>query len=271
MSGSASSAGRSRAMKVRQAKSPSRSKGQRTLLGLALGAVTLTAALAVGGVVANEAIQESGGGRIEAMLTAAGFGIDEVTVTGHAMTADTDIFDALDLAHIKTMPALRSVQVQERLTRLPWIATATLTRVYPGRIELLVTERLPSAVWLNGEKATLIDGTGRTLSAVRATDLPALPRISGSGAPRAASALFQMLTHFPLIATRLRVAIRVDDRRWSLDLSDATRLELPSEGEATALIGLLSDAQGREILNSHNTVIDLRSPTIIAARPTRQQ
>ena len=206
-------------------------------------------------------------GQTEAVVSAAGFGIDEVTVTGHRFTTDTDIFDCLDLANVKTMATLEAKSVQARLLRLPWIATANISRVYPGRIDVAVTERTPFAVWLNGASAFLIDSTGRTLSPIGAADMPALPRIAGDGAPQAAPSLFQMIAHFPEIASRLQTAARITGRRWSLALTGGLTLELPSEGEATALAGLGQDESGRQLLRLANTVIDLRSRTQIAISP----
>lgn len=203
----------------------------------------------------------------EQLLTAAGFGIDEVAVSGHRFTPDSDIFDALDLANVKTMAALDGGRVQARLERLPWVATAALSRKYPGGIEVAITERTPFAVWLNGQNATLIDKTGRELSAIRASEMPALPRIAGTGAPEVAGALFEMLGRVPEIAGRLQLATRVTGRRWSLTLTGGVRLELPPEGEATALADLLGDARSRQLLEAANTNLDLRSRTRIAVSP----
>lgn len=270
--GPAYNAGRDRTARASRVEKARRTGGAVSRLRLVLtGALLMTVAIAAGWLfvaTSNVGPDNQGVSRIDAILTAAGFGIDEVVVTGHAMTADSDIFDALDLAHVMTMPELRGVQVPARLARLPWIATASLTRVYPGRIEVNVTERTPFAVWLNAERATLIDATGRELAAVRASDLPKLPRVAGERAPDAAPALFQMLAHFPDVAARLQVASRINGRRWSLQLSEGVRLELPSEGEATALTGVLADAAGQKLLGTHDTIIDLRSRTLIASRPT---
>jgi cell division protein FtsQ len=203
--------------------------------------------------------------RLGEIITAAGLGIDEVVVTGHRFTPDSDILDSVDLANVRTMMALDSAQVKARVERLPWIASATITRVYPGRIDIAVTERAPFAVWLAGTSATLVDETGRPLAAVAPTYFPALPRLSGVGAPTAGRALFHMLRHVPEIHARLLRADRIADRRWSLELTDGLRLELPSEGEATALAELTR--LWGSLLAQRNTVVDLRSRREIAVRP----
>lgn len=237
------------------------------LAAFALVAVLTGAAIiATGAVTGALATAAGGGGRVEAVLTAAGFGIGEVSVSGNRFTSDSDIFDCLDLPNVTTMAALHSTQVQARLRKLPWIENASITRVFPGRIDVIVTERTPFAAWFNGTNTVLVDATGRHLSAVRDTDWPNLPRIQGAGAPEAANALIQMLASVPEVGQRLHVATRITGRRWQLQLTNGVRLELPPEGEAAALASLLADKSASAWLEKSGTLIDLRSPTRIAAR-----
>ena len=258
-----------RRLKRRRLTSPRRGKHVRSqlrwiaasLLSLAAGAALILNAASV--AQALRAVP----GHFDEVAIAAGLGIDEVSVAGHRFTADSDIFDALDLANVRTMAALNSRAVQARIERLPWVATATISRVFPGRIDVAVTERSPSAVWLNGTGATLVDDTGRLLSAVPPAHAPSLLRLSGEGAPAAAKALLATLAHYPDINARLERATRVTGRRWSLDLTDGLRLELPPEGEATALAALMGDPSSRALLETKNTIVDLRSRREIATRP----
>lgn len=230
---------------------------------------TVIAAAAGAAIIVTGKLASASDGlnRFDQVLTAAGFGIDEVAVSGHRFTPDSDIFDALDLPNVTTMAALQSAQVQARLRKLPWVANANITRVFPGRIDVTITERTPFAAWINGSTVVLVDTAGRELSAVRESDWPALPRIKGAGAPEAASALFQMLANVPDIGPRLQLATRITERRWQLELTNGVRLDLPPEGEATALASLLADKTAATWLDKPNTVVDLRSPTRIAARP----
>ena len=201
------------------------------------------------------------------LLSATGFGIDAVSVSGHRYTADSEIFDCLDLTNVTSLIALDSTRAAARIERLPWVASASITRVYPGRIDVAVTERTPFAVWITSQSARLIDITGRSLQGIPLANLPDLPRIAGDGAPDAARALFEMLAQVPLIGSRLKVATRITGRRWSLELSDGVKLELPPEGEAGALAALTADTTGQRLLAAHDTVIDLRSRREIAVRP----
>ena len=214
---------------------------------------------------ALEALLPIGG---EQVLAFSGLRIDEVRISGQRFTSDSAIFECLDLGNASTLPGLDSVKAAQRIERLPWIASATITRVFPGRLDVVVTERKPYAVWMAGpSQARLVDRSGRVLQALPVNQLPALPRIAGEGAPEAAPGLFEMLVRVPDIGGRVQVATRVTGRRWSLELTDGVRLELPPEGEEGVLSELAGEAQGRKLLAGVNSIIDLRSRREIAVRP----
>jgi len=205
--------------------------------------------------------------RRDQILAFTGLGLDEIRVSGHRFTDDSAIFEALDLADVHSLPGFDSAKAAARIERLPWIASASITRVFPGRLDISVSERTPAAVWMIApNQARLIDQSGRVLQAVPVANLPALPRLAGEGAPEASRALFEMLAQVPEISGRVLLATRVTGRRWSLNLSEGVRLELPSEGEAGALSDLIADPQGARLAATPNTVIDLRSRREIAFR-----
>lgn len=219
------------------------------------------------GAVLN-AIVPPGGERV---LALSGLRIDEVRISGQRFTSDSAIFDCLDLSTASSLPGFDSVAAAHRIERLPWIESATITRVFPGRLDVAVTERTPYAVWLAGPAhAKLVDRSGRVLQAVPMSQLPALPRIAGEGAPEAAPMLFDMLARAPDVGGRVQMATRVTSRRWALDLTDGVRLELPPEGEEGVLAELSAGAQGRRLLAGPNVVIDLRSRREIAVRPREE-
>lgn len=250
----------------RSARTPSRSIVWKVVAAVA-GLAALTSAAVMLELDARRNARSGGPGTLEKLLTAAGFGIDEVVVTGHRVTLATEIFDAIDLPNVMTMPALEVGAVKARIERLPWIDTANLIRAYPGRLEVVVTERTPFAVWTHGAITKLIDAGGRELSAGSPSQYHGLPKLAGDGAPQAASALFAMLTYYPAIQSRLQLATRLTQRRWQLLLDRGVRLELPSQGEATALAALLADPAGANLLERPDTIIDLRSHSQIAVRP----
>ncbi len=144
----------------------------------------------------------------EAAAAALGLGIDQISLEGHEFTYDADVFDALDLGNVRTFAAFDAKAAKERIERLPWVATAELTRIYPNRLDIRITERKPYAVWTRGEKTFLVDVTGRVLSPVLAGATPELPHIKGEGAPELAKAFLDLVDRYPALRTRVDTAER---------------------------------------------------------------
>lgn len=230
----------------------------------------LVAALGIGlglGAV-EETVRLSGHGpKLERVARLLGFGIDQVTLTGHHFSFDRDVFDALDLANVRTFAALDTAAVKSRIERLPWVDAAELTRVYPGELEIRVTERKPYALWQRTDRHYLIDKTGRVLAAVGGDSLPDLPRFTGEGAASEAADLMENLARYPEIASRLSEAERVSERRWKLKLANATTIELPADGEVGALEELSRDAALVRLVAAGRTTLDFRGPGRVAVRP----
>jgi cell division protein FtsQ len=203
---------------------------------------------------------------VERMLELAGFGLTQITLTGHRLTLDSDIFDAIDLASTPTMLSFDSAAAQTRIENLPWVEQASIERVFPDRIEVHITERQPFALWRLGARNYLIDKGGRVLAAVAPDTAPPLPRIAGEGAATAAARLYALLAGDPALMRRVEVAERVGARRWRLRLADGGTIELPADDvaeiEALGRIQQLVDAAA----GARAGEIDLRVPGRVLLR-----
>ncbi len=197
----------------------------------------------------------------------AGFGIDTVVLSGYKFTADGDIFDALDLPNARSLASFDTDGVRRRLERLPWIETADITRVYPDRLDVKVSERKAVAVWRRGSETLLIDKSGRVLTAVNRNSELGLPAVSGEGAATAANELFSELARYPDLKSKLDYAERISERRWTLHLANAITVHLPAGGEAAGLDALAEGGRLAKLLETANTIIDLRAPGRTAVRP----
>jgi cell division protein FtsQ len=172
---------------------------------------------------------------IEHMIEQAGYGLTHVSLTGHRFTADSDIFEAIDLASAPTMLSFDSRTTRKRVEALPWVDKASIERVFPDRLEVHVTERTPFAVWRLGGRHYLVDKTGRMLATVPANTATTLPRLAGDGAAAAAAELLAPLAAHPDLMRRIDVAERVGGRRWTLRLLGGGAIDLPAEGLGEAL------------------------------------
>ena len=204
--------------------------------------------------------------KLDSFARLTGFGIDMVVLTGHRFTPDSDIFDALDLPNARSLMSFDTEGVRRRLERLPWVLSADLTRVFPDRLDVRVTERKAFAVWMRDGQSQLIDESGRVLSAINRDDGLGLLRVSGEGAASEAQPFLTLLMRYPGVISRLENAERVGRRRWTLHVSGGLTVHLPANREAAVLDTLAADGGLARLLEMQNRIVDLRASGRIAIR-----
>ncbi len=195
-----------------------------------------------------------------------GFGIEQVSLTGHANTIDRDLFEALDLTTAKSLLSFDAAAVRQRFEKLPWVQSAEISRIWPNQIAIHVEERSAAALWRDGETAFLIDEAGGVLGPVSPSANINLPRVSGPGARLHAAALWGTLGRHPSIKSRVREAEWVGNRRWTLHMTDGATIHLPANGEASALIRLGAHSSLASPIGRGPLIVDLRSPDRISLR-----
>ena len=114
--------------------------------------------------------------QVEHAVELAGYGLQEVTVSGHRFTADVDIYAVLDLDNTRTLLSFDARAAKAQIEKLPWIETASIERVSPNAIDVHVTERAPFAVWSTEGRDWLVDRSGRRLQPAPADIMPQLQR-----------------------------------------------------------------------------------------------
>lgn len=204
--------------------------------------------------------------QIDTLLVDAGFGINEVWLTGHRYTVDADLFAALDLENAGSLLRFDPRRARARIEKLSWVETAAVTRIFPDQLRVEVRERQPFAIWMYGGREALVDATGRLLAYVTPGMTSDLPRIRGDEAPAAAAELLAEIRKHSEIASRLQTADRIAGRRWTLQLEPSIAVHLPALGPAGA-IARLSELQARHrLLDQGYMAVDLRTGPHIAIR-----
>lgn len=210
------------------------------------------------------------GEQIDRMAAAAGLELRQINVTGHRMTPDADIFKALELGSKVSLLALETASARERIERLPWVERATVERIFPDEISIALVERKAFALWRKPAGDVLIDDTGRELGPPGRTETAGLPVVTGDGAGPSAPRLLRALAGYPDIASRVAVAERVGDRRWTLTLDRGLHIHLPAD-EAGALLHLAAPRRGGRLIDRELSLIDLRSTERIVVRREQMQ
>lgn len=206
----------------------------------------------------------------QTLMAAAGLAIDQVSISGYRLTSEDDVFAALDPALLRNLLEFDSNALRKRIEALPWVYRADVRRVYPSRVDVQIRERRPFAVWEDNGQRFLVDYTGRARSPLGGNETVNLPRIAGAGAGDYAARLMAVLSHYPNIQSRVRVAERHGGRRWTLHLSNGSEILLPADEEARALRTFAEILDGDRYLNSAGLVIDLRAHHRVSIGPTRR-
>jgi len=204
--------------------------------------------------------------QVTALTIAAGFGIDQVNVTGQHYASDSDIYDAIDLMNVRTFAAFDSEAALKRIERIPWIDKAQITRVYPGTLDIVVRERAPAIVWTRGNETYLVDATGRVLGPVPVASNWALPRVVGEGATDEATPMLAALRQYPEIEKQYAYGERIAERRWRIVLKTGTVIDLGADREIEGLQEIASSPAAAPALKGKPMIIDVRTPGRIAMR-----
>lgn len=221
--------------------------------------------------IGHELIEET---RSEVLAFTArhGYGVQEVFVEGRARTAPQDLLAALAVKRGDPILGLDLAAARARLETLTWVGSASLERRLPGEIHLVITERVPTALWQSQGRYFLVDRTGRVIDAPpNDEDIASLFLIVGDGAPEQARALLAMLDGEPSIKPRVKAAQRISERRWNLRLDDATHgivVRLPEEDPEAALAELARLDREEGLLSREVALIDMRLPDRLVLRAT---
>jgi cell division protein FtsQ len=206
--------------------------------------------------------------QIDKFAAHSGLGIRSLSLTGHVMTPDRDIFDALALENVRSLVAFDAAAARQRIEKLPWIAEARIRRSFPHHVEISVRERAPFAVWAHDGREILVDREGRLLAYIRPGAVRDLPLITGLRAPQAAAGLFDALAAAPALAEQVTSVAYVDGRRWTLNLADDRKVLLPERGLGPAFAELLRGDPGSRLLDRSFAAVDLRVHGQIVLRIT---
>jgi cell division protein FtsQ len=223
---------------------------------IALVAALVFATMTEGGRSAREAAPLVS--YLGTVLERVGLGLNEVTVSGQRMTRDSEIYDRLQLTVSRSIWLLDTKAARKRLETLPWVLKASLKRVFPDRLHIVIEERTPHALWSDGRKSALLDVTGRVLGAPSGKIGKNLPNIFGAGAPPHVDEILTLVKRLPVLSDQVGVYEWTANRRWTLHLKSGQQVLLPASGKSLALIQLTKGRPGQRLIDSNFQKLDLR-------------
>jgi cell division protein FtsQ len=149
---------------------------------------------------------------------------------------------------------------RERIEALDAVLRADLRVRSGGVLQVMVTERVPVAVWRTEDGLTLVDETGHRVAGLLArSDRPDLPLIAGEGADLATPEALALIDAAGPLGPRIRGLVRVGERRWDIVLDRDQRVMLPEANPVQALERLLALDHAQDLMSRDILTVDLRS------------
>lgn len=169
-------------------------------------------------------------------------------ISGNKELSDISAVQLLTPKNGETLFGYDVTQARKILKENPWVAEASVTKVYPNKIAVNIEERSAFAVWQNGDETVLIDRNGLNLAAFDGRE-DGLPIIVGKGADKTASSILTSLNRYPDIAMRVKAHVRVGNRRWDLRMDNGVLVMLPE-------FGVDSEIQRLAVLNKDQGLLE---------------
>jgi cell division protein FtsQ len=147
-----------------------------------------------------------------------------------------------------------------RIEALDAVLRADLRVRAGGVLQVVITERVPVAVWRTEDALTLVDETGhRVAGLLSRSDRPDLPLVAGEGAERLMPEALALFDAAGPLTPRIRGLVRIGERRWDLVLDRNQRVLLPAKNPVQALERLLALDHAQDLMNRDILTVDLRS------------
>jgi cell division protein FtsQ len=202
----------------------------------------------------------------DAAANAAGFRIVSIALAGNHHISREEVLAAAGITGSTSLLFLDVEQTRERLKTNPWIADATVLKLYPGELQIGIREHEAFALWQKDGRVSVIADDGTVLEPYVAPRLIRLPLVVGAGAETRAKEFLALLDRYPAMRDFVRASVLVGERRWNLRLKNGIDVRLPESGVATALERLVALDREKNLITRDILAIDLRLPDRVTVR-----
>ncbi len=202
----------------------------------------------------------------DAVANLAGFRITSIALAGQRRLSREDVLTTAGITGRSSLLFLDASEARARLKANPWIADATVLKLYPGRLHIAVTERDAFALWQRDGKVEVIADDGAVVEPYAGQYFAKLPLVVGIGAETRAKGFVAVLDKYPSVRDQLRAAVLVAERRWNVMLKNGIDILLPAAGLEQALDTLVRLDRDNKILSRDIATIDLRLADRVTVR-----
>ncbi len=195
-----------------------------------------------------------------ALANSAGFRIASLTINGRKQLTQDEVLATGGVNGRSSLLFLDAEAVRDRLKANPWIAEATVLKLYPGHLQIDIVERKAFALWQQDGRLSVIAEDGAVLEPYLSRRFLSLPLVVGKGAETRARDFLALLSRYPQVRNVTKAAIFVGERRWSLRLKDGLDIRLPEHDVGNALAALSKLDQEDRLFSRDIVAVDMRLP-----------
>ncbi len=201
----------------------------------------------------------------DAAANRAGFRISEVALSGEHEVGREDILTLAGITGRSSLLFLDAARMRARLVTNPWIADATVLKLYPSRLRIEIKERKAFALWQKDGRVAPIAADGTVLESYVSQRFKTLPQVVGKGAEKQAADFLQLLSRYPDIARLVEASVLVAERRWNLHLQGGIEVLLP-EAQTERALTTLTELASRQLFSRDIVAVDLRLADRVTVR-----
>jgi cell division protein FtsQ len=202
----------------------------------------------------------------DAAANAVGFRITSIALAGGKQVTREEILTAAGVTGRTSLLFLDAGAARARLKSNPWIAEATILKLYPGQLRIDITEREAFALWQKDRQVAVISRDGTVVEAFVDRRFAKLPFVVGAGAESKAREFLAVLDKYPALRDQTKASVLVADRRWNLQLKNGIEIKLPEQEIERALETLVTLDRDKKLLSRDIAAVDLRLSDRVSVR-----
>jgi cell division protein FtsQ len=195
-----------------------------------------------------------------------GFRIDSIALTGQKQLTREEILGIAGVTGRSSLLFLNADDARARLKANPWIADATVLKLFPDRLHIAITERRAFALWQKDGRVRVVARDGVVVEPFVAPHVAHLPLVVGNGANVKAADFLSVMDRYPQLQEQVHAYVLVAERRWNLRLKNGVDIRLPEAGPAQAIETVIALDREQKLLSRDIAAIDLRNADRVAVR-----
>jgi len=202
----------------------------------------------------------------DAIANAAGLRVTSIVLVGNHHVSREEVLAAAGITGATALVFLDVDEMRQRLKGNPWIADATVFKLYPGELRIGIKEREPFALWQKDGRVSVIAEDGTVLEPHIEPHMVRLPLVVGRGAQSKAKEFLALLDRYPAMRDFVHACVLVGERRWNLRLKNGIDVRLPESDIAPALERLIALDRAKNLITRDIVAIDLRLADRVTVR-----